>query len=182
MRLKSVLLGIAVAVVTSWNAEAALYNFALDSANYDVTGQITTTGNLITSIVGNVTGLLNAPIGGIDGQFNVYFTSDNTISFGAAPYVTGSGVLFDAGGYFFNVYSVANGQSYDYYLATNQFGADYFNSPLFNPGSLILSGSISAVPEPSTWIMMIVGFLGICGAGSKVRSGLPLFRRAKMTA
>jgi len=40
----------------------------------------------------------------------------------------------------------------------NQFGGDYFNDPLFNPGSLILNATITAVPELSTWIMMIVGF------------------------
>jgi len=48
----------------------------------------------------------------------------------------------------------------------NQFGGDYFNDPLFNPGSLILNATITAVPELSTWIMMIVGFAGTSIVGS----------------
>jgi hypothetical protein len=48
----------------------------------------------------------------------------------------------------------------------NQFGGDYFNDPLFNPGSLILNTTITAVPELSTWIMTIAGFAGISVVGS----------------
>ena len=68
--------------------------------------------------------------------------------------------------FFFNIYSVANGPTYQYYVATNQFGGDFFNDPLFNPGSLILNTTITAVPELSTWIMMIAGFAGISLVGS----------------
>ena len=163
MRLLSLILGVAVAVGATGIANATTYDFTIDSANYDVAGQITTNGSLITSISGNITGLLNAPIGGLDGQYNIYYTSDNQITFAPPPYVTNAGALFDAGGYFFNVYSVANGPTFDYYLSSTQFGADYFTNPLFNPGDLILNGSVTAVPSPtplpSTWMMMIAGLL-----------------------
>ena len=46
---------------------------------------------------------------------------------------------------FFNIYSVANGPNYQYYIAMNEFGGDYFNNPLFNPGSLILNATITAL-------------------------------------
>jgi hypothetical protein len=177
MRLLSLILGVVVAVGATVSADAATYNFTLDSTNYDVTGQITTSGNLITSISGNVTGLLNAPIGGLDGQYNIYYTSDNQITF-ASPYITNAGALFDAGGYFFNVYSVANGPTFDYYLSSTQFGADYFTNPLFNPGDMILNGSVTAVPSPtplpSTWIMMIAGFLVFSIVGFRRREPVAL--------
>ena len=166
MRLLNVLAGIVALVGATCNAHASVYNFTFDGADYDVVGQITTSGNLITSISGQVTGLLNAPIAGLQGQPNIYFTSDNQIDFSGNPYVSNEGILFDAGGFFFNVYSVATGPTYQYYIATNQFGADYSKDPLFNPGSLIQNITIAAVPELSTWIMMIVGFAGISLVGS----------------
>src|SRR5262249_41544007 len=144
----------------SASADAAIYDFSIHSDNYDVVGQITTTGNLVTSLVGQVTGLLTAPIDGLDGQFNVFYTSDNLLN-SVAPFVSNEGILFDAGGFFFNVYSVANGSTYDYYISSNQFGGDYFTDPVYNPGSLIRNGTITAVPELTTWAMMIVGFAGL---------------------
>jgi hypothetical protein len=174
MKLLSLLIGFAVAFVASGSADAAVYNFTIDSVDYDVAGQITTTGDLVTSITGNVTGLLVAPISGIEGQPNIHYTSDNIIN-SFAPIVSNSGVLFSAGGFFFNIYSVENGPTFDYFISTNQFGADYFTNPLFNPGSLILSGTIAAVPELSTWMMMIVGFSGLYIAGFRRRNRIVPF-------
>jgi hypothetical protein len=166
MRLLNILAGIAALIGATCSAQASVYNFTIDSVDYDLVGQITTSGNLITSISGQVTGLLNAPITGLQGQPNIYFSNDNLINPFSAPFVSNDGILFDAQGFFFNIYSVANGPTYQYYIATNQFGGDYFNNPLFNPGSLILNATITAVPELSTWIMMIVGFAGISVVGS----------------
>src|SRR5262245_40551754 len=86
MKLVSLLTGIALAVGLSASADAAIYDFSIHSDNYDVVGQITTTGNLVTSLVGQVTGLLTAPIDGLDGQFNVFYTSDNLLN-SVAPFV-----------------------------------------------------------------------------------------------
>jgi hypothetical protein len=119
-----------------------------------------------------VTGLLNASIGGVQDQpDNFYFTNDNLFDASGVPFVTNAGFLFDAGGFLFNVYSVANGAAYDYYIATNQFGGNYENDPMFNPGTLIEHTTIAAVPELSTWIMMILGFAGISLAGSARAAG-----------
>lgn len=170
MRLLSLLLGVAVAIGTSWSAKAALYNFTIDSVDYDVVGQITTSGDQITAITGQVTGLLNAPISGLEGQPNIFFTSDNLLSPTSQPFVSNAGLLFGAGGFFYNIYSIEIGPDFQYYIATNQFGGDYFFDPLYNPGSLILSSSISAIPEPSTWLMMILGFLAISTFGFAKRT------------
>src|SRR5262249_38835468 len=77
------------------------------------------------------------------------------------PFVSFDGVLFDAGGFAFNIYSLPNGPGFDYFISTNQFGTDFFNQPLYNPGTLITGGSISAVPELSTWALVILGFAGL---------------------
>lgn len=151
---------VALAVGLSASADAAIYDFTIHSDNYDVVGQVTTSGNVVTSLVGQITGLLTAPIDGLDGQPNFYYTSDNLLN-PFAPFVSNEGILFNAGGFFFNVYSVANGPAYDYYISSTQFGGDYYSDPVFNPGSLILDGSIAAVPELSTWAMMILGFAGL---------------------
>ena len=164
MRLLNFLAGIVALIGATCSAQASVYNFTIDSVDYDVVGQITTNGNLVTSISGQVTGLLNASITGLGDQPNIFYTSDNVFN-PSAPYVSNDGVLFGAGGFFFNVYSVANGPTFQYYISTNQFGNDYFTNPLFNPGSLIVGGTIAAVPELSTWIMMIVGFAGISLVG-----------------
>ena len=162
MRLLNFVAGIAALIGATCSAQASVYNFTIDSIDYDVVGQITTSGDQITSISGQVTGLSwDAAITGLGNQPNDLYTSDNLFNLSGGPYVSNAGVLFSAGGFFFNVYSVANGPTNEYYISTNQFGADFFKDPLFNPGSLILSGTIAAVPEPSTWVMMLLGFGGI---------------------
>lgn len=166
MRLLNFVAGIIALIGATCSAQASVYNFTFDSVNYDLVGQITTNGNMITSITGEVTGLLNASIAGLQDQPNFYFTNDNLFDPSGVPFVSNAGILFDAGGYFFNIYSVANGPTYDYYIATNQFGGDYDKDPLFNPGTLIEHTNIAAVPELSTWIMMILGFAGISFIGS----------------
>lgn len=171
MRLLNFLAGIAILIGATCSAQATVYNFTLDTADYDVVGQLTTSGNLVTSITGQITGTsaetvpFNAVITGLGNQPNIYYTSDNILE-STSPFVTNEGVLFAAGGFFFNVYSVADGSGYLYYLSTNQTGDDYFEDRLFNPGSLIVGGTVAAVPELSTWIMMLVGFAGVSLVGS----------------
>ena len=172
-----------VAVSITAKAEAAIYDFTIHSANYDIVGEITTNGNQLTSITGQVSGLLNATIDGLAYQPNLYYTSDNLFSptgLGLpGPLVTNEGILFGAGGYFLNIYSVQNGPAYDYYISNSQFVGSYYvdpsSAPLFSPGDLILGGTITAVPELSTWAMMIVGFAGLAVAGRRrwIKQGGP---------
>jgi hypothetical protein len=88
-----------------------------------------------------------------------------------APFVSNEGILFSAGGFSLNIYSVLNGSTYDYYISNSEFIGNYYgdptSAPLFAPGDLILSGTITAVPELSTWAMLITGFAGLAVVGRR---------------
>ena len=99
MRLLNFVAGIVALIGATCSAQASVYNFTIDSVDYDLVGQITTSGNLITSISGQVTGLLDAPITGLQGQPNIYFSNDNLIDPFSAPFVSNEGILFDARGF-----------------------------------------------------------------------------------
>jgi len=146
---------------------------------------VTTSGNNITTLTGSLSGngLVNQAISLFTdaspyyypGGGGAYDTFDNVFS-PTQPYVDGLGVAFSAGGYLFTVYSQPTGPSSNaYYLEANQ--VDYSGS-LFSPGELITEGSITvAVPEPSTWAMMILGFAGV-GFMAYRRKSKPSFRFA----
>jgi hypothetical protein len=107
----------------------------------------------VTSISGTVSGpFVGAPatVTGLD-QLNTQpsWTYDNQFS-GTVPYVSNGGILFDAGGFAYNLYSVGAGP-YAYYVSTFNPDTSYYN-----PGDLGTL-SVTAVPEPSTWAMMILG-------------------------
>lgn len=150
--------------------DAAAYDFTIHSAGYDIVGEMTTAGTQVTSLTGQVTGLLNASITGLGNQPNIYYTSDNMFN-PSAPFVSNEGILFSAGGYFLNVYSVLIGSEYQYYLSNSQFLGNYYgdptSAPLFAPGDLILSGTITAVPELPTWIALLTGFAGLAVVGRR---------------
>jgi hypothetical protein len=84
--------------------------------------------------------------------------------FASAPYVDNGGILFNAGSFAYNLYS--SGSSY--YLST--FNPD---NSYFNPGDLGTL-QVAAVPEPSTWAMMILGFAGIGYLAYRRRQGAAL--------
>jgi hypothetical protein len=89
---------------------------------------------------------------------NVYFP-------GGSPLVDNPGLFFVAGGYDYNLYSTGPAT---YYLSSdNPAGA-------YNPGELVSSISDPAVPEVSTWAMMLVGFGGLgLLAAQKSRNSAP---------
>lgn len=170
MKSISLFAGAIVVVAMTTKVEAAIYDFTIHSANYDIVGEMTTSGTQVTSLTGQISGLLNAPIAALGDQPNIYYTSDNMFS-PSAPFVSNEGILFTAGGYSLNVYSVLNGSQYDYYISNSQFIGNYYgdptSAPLFAPGDLILSGTITAVPELSTWAMLITGFVSLAVAGRR---------------
>lgn len=81
------------------------------------------------------------------------YTYDNTFD---GTSFTGNGVLFAFGagnyGQFYNAPGV--------YLTT-YYPDGPANAPLFNPGDAGILSISAAVPEPSTWAMMILGFCGL---------------------
>jgi hypothetical protein len=140
---------------TSFTVDAVVTAVA-DGVNYDITG-ITGSG----TAAGNsfaITGLVNVPgvtppnVGTAAGGNWVY---DDLILSGPLHFDY-DGVVFTASdGYLYNLFTQnAYNPSYDALLTTGPAGGGVQND---NFGT----GTISAVPEPSTWAMMILGFMGV---------------------
>jgi hypothetical protein len=152
-------------------ARAETYAFDVSTANFVITGDLATSNSLdavggydVTSISGTVVGSGGAAISGLitnPNQPNPYtggagpWIYDNVLFPTLNPVVDNPGILFSAGAYEYNAYSVGT----TYYLSTNNPAGNY------NPGETFVSGSISAVPEPATWAMMLLGFAGLGFAG-----------------
>lgn len=134
-------------------AQAATYfNFTESGAGISASGVLTTTDNgngtyTITDIVGTLNGdaiTLDAP-GGPQGNNNIlYFPgSPGLLDFLGFSYTTVAGT--------FNVYYDATGQIF----APGSYGS--FDGDTDTQ----IDFSIAAVPEASTWAMMVLGFAGI---------------------
>jgi hypothetical protein len=97
------------------------------------------------------------------------FLPDNYLYLTGSFLLDSGGLGFAAGSGIFNIYNVPAGdpmQSWDL----------FFGPPGFDPfgpmsGKFTIS---SAVPEPATWTMMILGFLGVGFVAYRRKSGLAL--------
>jgi len=154
------LFGAAVSVMP---ANAAVYQFTFDGSVYDAVGQfVTDASNNITSITGTVT--VTPP--GVDGgaitdllTTPLPYPSPSDPLWGWSFSNTTDGVIFDGDGILFAFGANNIGNIY------NTDGVNYFSADLPG-GELRTIGdvgtlTISAVPEPSTWAMMILGFVGV---------------------
>lgn len=138
---------------------------------YSVIGSLTIANTLnvlngfdILAITGNVFGLGGAAITGLVSNPNQPQPTNNgqyiydNVGFPGMPHLDNAGVLFTAGSYTYNIYTVASNDSFTYYLSsTNPNG-------IFDPGqpgTLFADDNVSAVPELSTWAMMLLGFAGL---------------------
>lgn len=159
---------------TCSTAQAALFDIAFTSGQLSFHAQATATldGNGVdydvTGISGTVTsgaktysigGLLGVP--GSVGNLQTFgsFAFDNVITVVAgAPQFDFNGVAF-----------VAGPANYAYNFLTDSFygvnNAVLTTDPVAGPfgayEETLGSGTVSAVPEPSTWAMMILGFVGV---------------------
>ena len=165
-------------------ANASLFNFSFtstdvsfsglltatpDGGNYDVTaisGSVTTTAEGTSAITSLVTGGSNPPT-----PPNTGTTADGHFNYNDVIY-TSPILHFDLYGL---VFTAANGITWN-------FGSDGggFNNAVWSynsanapfPGEINGVGSITAaVPEPSTWAMMILGFMGVGFMAYRRRSG-----------
>ena len=165
--LATMIASMTVVVLATWSAaNATVYEFTFNSPSESIVGQLTvdTSNNQVTDITGTLSGVVNDTINGFianpsfpnpvslpDGAF-IY---DNVFYPGQDSLVDQFGVVFttagNPGGYW-NLWSAAPG---DYSLYESNLAGDY---PI-----AISGGSLDpqAVPEPSTWAMMLIGLAGI---------------------
>jgi PEP-CTERM motif-containing protein len=141
----------------------------LDSVGgYDVTG---ISGTVVGAGGGAITGLIANPTRP-DYYDNGSWIYDNVV-FATPPNVDYWGVLFAAGGYDYNVYSVGS-VGWTYYLSTNNPGGNFWGEP-------IGSATVTSIPEPATWLMIGLGLAGLGLAGlretRKIRLAAPAWAR-----
>ena len=185
LKIGSAFLGLAIAGMVSFAvpASAEVYNFTFAGGPNDLavnaSGTFTTSGNTVVS----GSGIFEfAPVAGAPGLLfpapgTVTLTSDNVF-----PIDSGAGILFQGTtdtNFFFNIFAPA-GNALGLGVGTNEAWASAVDGGGFLFGSLsfpntcsncVADGALTitdagpsvttAVPEPSTWAMMILGFAGI---------------------
>ena len=130
----------------------------LDSAGgYDVTGL---SGTLSGPGGGAMTLVANPlqPTTSTDSTGSWYY--DNVVS-ASAPWFDLSGLLFEAGGYEYNLFASAS----DYILSSRNPAGSY------NPGQVVDRLTVASIPEPATWLMMGVGFAALGFGGRRASRG-----------
>ncbi len=181
MRISKLLAATAALAIASFTttASAASFGFSFTdtSSNILASGSLTTNntpslpgGFNVASISGTVTGfgaitgLINNPNAPAVSSNGLFFW-DNVI-FPASPHVTLNGLLFTTAGAQWNIYR--NGAD----VFTGHDGTRYIP----NRSGTQFAGvfTLTAVPEPASWAMMIAGF-GLVGGA--MRRGRQPFRK-----
>ena len=157
------------AAMAPMSSKATTVSFVFDTATFAVSGEATLSGSLdavggydVETLTGVVSGPDGGPIAGLIANPNQPYAYDqgawifDNVAWPASPRLDNAGLFFSAGGYDYNVYTVGP----TYYLSTdNPYGA-------YNPGEVVLAGNDPpAVPEPSTWALLLLGFAGLGFAG-----------------
>lgn len=152
--------------ILSSSADATTYDLQFTSPVFNISASASVDGsNEVTAFSGTFTNLTtstSAPIVGVESLLNsgLIWTFDNLL-FATDPIVTNNGIVFDAAGFGFNLYSTGSGP-YSYYLSTTYPTGDS-TSPNIDPGILgsLAVSTVGAVPEPSTWLLLVIGFAGL---------------------
>jgi hypothetical protein len=164
-------LGLVVAILgllvdaTSVPATASTYDVTFTGQVFDVLADISVTNNNVVSMSGTVVGpngsSIDAALVPLGTQSAWIY--DNQFNGAGNPYVSNPGILFSAGGWIYNLYSVGTGFSTAYYLSTYNPNGVYYN-----PGDLG-SLTVSQTPIPAPFVLL----------GSVLAAGGFILRRRK---
>jgi len=170
------------------NAEASVFEISYASSNvtmnvfanavldangtdYDITGvsgTVQSGGN--TYSIGGLLGLAGT-VGNV--QISDVFAFDNVLTnVGGSLQLNGNGLAFTAGSsnYVYNLFT----DSF-YGLNNALLTTDPAAGPFASTEETLGVATIAAVPEPSTWAMMILGFLGLGFIGYRRQARAPRF-------
>ena len=152
-------------VLFATSAHATLFDFNISSDDI-ASGQFTATLNpgsttqyTVTGVTGKVDGSTITGLSGYGGPSNqIYFSAGHDL-------VDRGGVAFTTGLESFNIFDKnLNGIEYAFcnsVVHTSCTGGDANDAPDTTVFTLTPATAVSAVPEPSTWAMMILGFCGL---------------------
>ena len=159
MRMKRSIAAAALAVCFSGllgalPAKAMTFNFSYSGEG--VSGFGTFTGNyiggneyILTSITGSETDGSNThTITGLSS----YAGSDNLLYYPGPTYVDFGGISF---------FTANNPEAWNIYFNSYTGLLDYLSNPVGYPNSLRISFVVSETPLPSTWLMLLSGFVGL---------------------
>lgn len=180
MRKSVITLGIAAVLGLPNAASAAVYNFSFAPSQALFGGPTSGSGTFTTSDTAmQVGGQTAFSIVSISGTVNGFAITAPVLASYGNYFTTGPSFLDGSGVKFFTEGS--NGQNrVDFF---NQSNNGLYRVNTFSPGSseyvtASSSAVIAAVPEPSTWVMMILGFVGVGLLTYRKRQSAPAFRLA----
>jgi hypothetical protein len=163
---------LAFALLIAGPASAAVFDFSYtDGGNTFGSGQFFTSSVSSPFLITNVTGSetyqgVTEAITGV-AAVNSYANNDNLLLVPASPaFVTFPGISFTTATDAFNIGFVS-----PMYVIVQQ-STDPAGT--FPPGVTLTNFSVSAVPEPSTWAIMLLGFIGLGFAFRQSRRKVPL--------
>ena len=138
-------------------AKASTYDVTFTGAVFKVVADINVASNSnVLSMTGTVSGPNGSSISGLEPLgTQPAWIYDNNFNGAGNPYVSNPGILFSAGAWIYNLYSVVTGPSTVYYLSTyNPTGVSY------NPGDLGKL-TVSQTPLPPALPMFLTALGGL---------------------